>query len=249
MRVFAGPNGSGKSSIIRSISEYTVGNKPLDFGVYVNADDIATALRSSGLDFNNYRLTVSYTDFRNTAMQSGLIGGRFTESDFKSSFRISDNRIRLLKSKSAEGLSQVIADYLRKKLLQQGLKFSFETVFSHPSKIEIMKAARDAGYKVYLYFVATESPYINMERVRIRVEKKGHSVPEHLTLARYYRSLDLMYEAAQLADSAFFFDNTFEKPVLFAHFKKINDRKKWTLPVTKDMPNWFSKFYLDKSGH
>ncbi|MDQ3108697.1 MAG: hypothetical protein M3R17_02290 [Bacteroidota bacterium] len=41
LRVFAGPNGSGKSTIIKSVSEYKERNIPLDFGVYVNADDIA----------------------------------------------------------------------------------------------------------------------------------------------------------------------------------------------------------------
>lgn len=248
MRVFAGPNGSGKSSIIRSISEFTVGNKALDFGVYINADDIATALRKTGLDFTNYRVQISKADFLENALNSGLIGKRFTENDFKSSFKINGNKLHLLKPKADEGLAQVVADYLRKKLLQHELKFSFETVFSHSSKLEIMKEARDAGYKVYLYFVATESPYINMERVLIRVEKKGHSVPEHLTIARYYRSLDLMYDAAQIAHSAFFFDNTYKKPVLFAHFKRTTEGKKWTIPGNTEIPNWFQKFYSDKSG-
>lgn len=249
MRVFAGPNGSGKSSIIRSISEYTVGDKPLDFGVYINADDLAFALRKRGIDFQDYRVRISHQDFYDTALDSGLIGKRFTEKEFQSSFQIAGNKIRLSDPDADEALAQIVADYLRKKVLERNLKFSFETVFSHPSKLDIMRTARDSGYKVYLYFVATQSPYINMERVRIRVEKKGHDVPEHLTIARYYRSLDLMYEAAQLAYRAFFFDNTFEKPILFAHFQLKNDRKKWTIPDSGEIPNWFQKFYLDKSAH
>lgn len=45
LRVFAGPNGSGKSSIIKKILNTDVqkGVK-LDFGIYINADDIAKEL-------------------------------------------------------------------------------------------------------------------------------------------------------------------------------------------------------------
>lgn len=39
LRVFAGPNGSGKSTIINSIKEYRIDNRPIDFGYYINADD------------------------------------------------------------------------------------------------------------------------------------------------------------------------------------------------------------------
>ena len=46
MRVFAGPNGSGKSTIINAVRNVKVGNQLVDFGIYVNADDIAAELRS-----------------------------------------------------------------------------------------------------------------------------------------------------------------------------------------------------------
>lgn len=52
MRVFAGPNDSGKSSIIKSIlnTEIKKGKK-LDFGIYINADDIAVSLIKKGCFF------------------------------------------------------------------------------------------------------------------------------------------------------------------------------------------------------
>jgi predicted ABC-type ATPase len=46
LRIFAGPNGSGKSTIIHSIRQFKKSNgTPIDFGVYINADDIAAQLR------------------------------------------------------------------------------------------------------------------------------------------------------------------------------------------------------------
>ena len=124
-------------------------------------------------------------------------------------------------------MAQIIADYLRKKLLSGREKFSFETVFSHPSKLDIMRQAAEAGYKVYLYFVSTESPTINIFRVAARAEQGGHDVPPDKIKSRYYRSLDLLYEASQLVYQAYFFDNSKEGAdfSMFAHFKKRKKQK------------------------
>jgi len=46
LRVFAGPNGSGKSTVINFIRSYKVNDKHVEFGYYINADDIAKALKS-----------------------------------------------------------------------------------------------------------------------------------------------------------------------------------------------------------
>ena len=55
-----------------------------------------------------------------------------------------------------------------------------------------MQQAVAAGYKVYLYFISTESPEINKFRVEARKAKKGHDVPEDKIVSRYYGSLDLL---------------------------------------------------------
>ncbi|HPS62997.1 MAG TPA: hypothetical protein PLK82_08045 [Bacteroidales bacterium] len=55
MRVFAGPNGSGKSSIIKNVLKTKVGKgKTLDFGIYINADDLAVLLLRSEVDFSGF---------------------------------------------------------------------------------------------------------------------------------------------------------------------------------------------------
>lgn len=130
--------------------------------------------------------------------------------------------------------------------MEQKRKFSFETVFSHPSKLDIMRQARENGYKVYLYFVSTESPEINVYRVQLRKEKGGHDVPVDKIKSRYTRSLDLLYEASQLAYQTFFFDNSKSQPSLFAHFKLVGGKKKWDEINEADVPEWFRKYYSDK---
>ena len=78
------------------------------------------------------------------------------------------------------------------------MTFSFETVFSHSSKLDIMQQAVELGYKVYLYFVSTEDPEINKFRVAARKMKGGHDVPPEKIESRYYLSMNLLYNASQI---------------------------------------------------
>jgi predicted ABC-type ATPase len=111
-----------------------------------------------------------------------------------------------------------------------------------------MRDAVDAGYKVYLYFVCTESPEINKFRVEARTKKGGHSVPVNKIETRYYRALDLLHDASQLAYQAFFFDNSEEGGnfKMFAHFKLIAGKKAWDDINDDDIPNWFKIYYSEK---
>ena len=248
LRVFAGPNGSGKSTVINYIRSVKINGKAIDFGYYINADDISMQLRSDSFTFNIFRIKVANKDFRTIALASGLIKDDFTEKQFTNSYSLRLNKIRLKSIKADERLAQVIADFLRKKLLSEKRKFSFETVFSHHSKLEIMQQAAAQGYKVYLYFVSTESPEINKFRVEARKMQGGHDVPPDKIVSRYYRSLDLLYDACQLAYQVFFFDNSVDgkDSVMFAHFKKKKDKKKWDPLDEKEVPLWFRKYYSDK---
>ncbi len=248
MRVFAGPNGSGKSTIIKAVRDYKVKGIPVDFGIYVNADDIAKKLRGSKLTLRQYKIHFNETEFIEIVSNSGLLNENFSLADLKNSYTIKDKSIVSINNRTDERLAQIIADYLRKKLLAEKRKFSFETVFSHQSKLEIMRDAIEVGYKVYLYFVSTESPEINKYRVKkVRVEEGGHDVPEDKIVSRYYRSLDYLHEAAQLTYQTYFFDNSRngERFRLFAHFKVVAGNKNWNIDKSAT-PRWFKKYYSDK---
>ncbi len=249
MRVFAGPNGSGKSTVINAVRKHDAKNGvKIDFGYYINADDIAAILRKQAFLFEKYAVYTTEEDFKSIALSSGLINHEFTEPTFKGSFSLNNNQLILINPQSVERLAQVIADFLRKKLLIAKQRFSFETVFSHESKLAIMQQAVEAGYKVYLYFVSTESPEINKYRVELRTKKGGHFVPPDKIENRYFRSLELLYKACQLSYQVFFFDNSQENTPfkMFAHFKKIGDAKKWDeLPINA-IPEWFKIYYSGK---
>lgn len=258
LRIFAGPNGSGKSSIIRKILDTEVqrGVK-IDFGIYINADDIAKDLLKKGCSFSKYKINFIESEFYRIVSESGLINEEFDETRFKDCITIEDGRL-WVKADVAEKkldnpyerIAQIIADYLRKQLLSEEKKFSFETVFSHPGKVDIIKQAKEAGYKVYLYFVSTEHPTINVYRVKVvRVGERGHDVDEEKIISRYYRSMDLLYEAAQHCYQAYFFDNSTAGSdyTMFAHFKVNSEGEKvWDKLNETSYPDWFKKYYSAK---
>lgn len=125
--------------------------------------------------------------------------------------------------------AQALADEARQECLEQGISFGFETVMSHPSKIEVLREARRRGYAVVIFFVALESPHLNVERVRQRVALGGHPVPETRIIARYDRTLSLLPEAIDQSDRTVLFDNTFRSephgPVLLAPVCEIVPRR------------------------
>lgn len=104
--------------------------------------------------------------------------------------------------------AQALADERRKDAIAAGRSFSFETVFSHPSKLDDLQAARAAGFAITLFFIAVDDPTVNIGRVRTRVALGGHDVPEDRIAARYPRTMSLLIEMVQRVDRAVIFDNT-----------------------------------------
>lgn len=94
--------------------------------------------------------------------------------------------------------------------------FAMETVMSTPDKIKLMREAKAAGYHVHLEYITTQSPAINLDRIRNRVLDRGHNVPEGKTLARYDRSMKLLPKAIKTADTARIYNNSLERPLLIA---------------------------------
>jgi len=79
-----------------------------------------------------------------------------------------------------------IADAAREALLAARLDFCTETVFSHPSKLDFVVAAVDAGYDVVVHVVMIPLQ-LSSFRVAARVEAGGHSVPFTKLATRYER--------------------------------------------------------------
>ncbi|MBQ8761836.1 MAG: zeta toxin family protein [Clostridia bacterium] len=95
-----------------------------------------------------------------------------------------------------------------------GKSFCYETVFSHISKVDLIKKAKENGYKIISTFVYTNSPQINIKRVQKRVKQGGHNVPNEKIISRYKRSLELSKTLKQLSDVYTEFDNSKQQKII-----------------------------------
>jgi predicted ABC-type ATPase len=102
--------------------------------------------------------------------------------------------------------SQLAAER-RDELLADRASFITETVFSHESKVELVRAAVGAGYLVTLHVVLVPEA-LAVARVPNRVEHGGHDVPEEKIRSRYARLWPLIAEAIALVEAAEVYDNT-----------------------------------------
>ena len=100
-----------------------------------------------------------------------------------------------------------VAAATRSKLIELERPFIAETVFSHPSKLELIRAAHAAGYTVVSHVLLIPED-LAVQRVNHRVAAGGHAVPEAKIRERYARLWDLVAEAMRVCDIATVYDNS-----------------------------------------
>ncbi|BBY30272.1 AAA family ATPase [Mycolicibacterium sediminis] len=100
-----------------------------------------------------------------------------------------------------------VAAQTRAKLIELGTPFIAETVFSHPSKLELVRTAQASGCTVALHVVLIPED-LAVERVRRRVLHGGHDVPEEKVRQRHRRLATLVAAASAMADTATVYDNS-----------------------------------------
>ncbi len=89
-----------------------------------------------------------------------------------------------------------------------------ETVLSTDKYRRLVTAAHVIGFEVWLLYVMLDTPDRNVERVKLRVLKGGHDVPEDRVRKRYENSLKQMPWFLEQADRAWLFDNSGAQPRL-----------------------------------
>ncbi len=235
LRVFGGPNGSGKSTILNQIdAKYNIGH-------YVNADEIEKQLKSTqSISLSDYGISnFDIKKFKNLRASHSIIkkaerDGYSVDLYFDKGFIINPDK----NSHSYE--AAFIADILRTEILKSGKKFAFETVMSHKSKVQFLKKTLKSGYKNYLYYISTESPVINIERVKQRVKLGGHPVSVAKIKSRYFNSLKNLKSAVEQTYRTFVFDNSGEKPILILEVYQGED----VTYYHSEIPHWVDNYLL-----
>lgn len=89
-----------------------------------------------------------------------------------------------------------------------------ETVLSTPKYRRLVEHARARGFGINLIYVFLDSVELNIERVRTRVLKGGHDVPEDRIRVRRGRSFDQFGWFCEAADRVDVYDNSGARPQL-----------------------------------
>lgn len=127
------------------------------------------------------------------------------------------------------------ADYLAR-----GRDFVTETVFSHPSKLELIDEARTRAFTVIVMHVGVDRPDLSVARVGARVEEGGHVVPEDKIRARYARCAPFIRAAVLKADRSMVFDNSILNQPPSHCLTLANGRLVFAVP---HLPGWIRSVY------
>jgi predicted ABC-type ATPase len=89
-----------------------------------------------------------------------------------------------------------------------------ETVLSTDKYRQLVLSAKARSFEVRLIYVLLRSAELNIERVKMRVAKGGHDVPEDKIIERRERSLAQLPWFLDQADQAWLYDNSDASPRL-----------------------------------
>ena len=234
-RMIAGPNGSGKSTLKRHLErDYAV-----NFYDYLNADDIFAEVKKTGAYLPNFAIDGSLEAFASHSHYDLETVKFFTSHEIM----VESDCVRFLNPAAINSYTiALLTAFLQEESIRQGRSCSQETVFSHPSKVEALRYARTCGYRTYLYFVATDSPQINLSRVANRASSGGHTVPDEKVISRYERSLLNLPEALHFLSRAYFFDNSGDEMRYLAEWNEEAGFK--PTMASSELPKWFQRFAM-----
>lgn len=138
--------------------------------------------------------------------------------------------------------------YQGKRLLERAiaerLEFAFETTLGGHTISALLRQALAAGIEVRMWFVGLSSPELHMARVRSRVARGGHDIPEEKIRERYDRSRINLIELMPRLTELRVFDNSFDadphaghspQPTLILHLAEGKILKMVELSET---PQW-----------
>ncbi len=123
-------------------------------------------------------------------------------------------RIRSANPHISERDANIAAWHEGKRLLEEAiakrLVFAIETTLGGDTIASLLRRALADGIDVRMWYVALATPELHIERVRARVAKGGHDIPENTIRRRYERSrVNLIRLLPQLTELRVF-DNSVE---------------------------------------
>ncbi len=102
-------------------------------------------------------------------------------------------------------------------LAERGLDFGFETTLSGKTYVRLLLGMKKRGYLIHLFFLWISNVELGLERIKLRVQNGGHTIPETTVRRRFGRSLPNFFRFYKpLVDSWTIFDNSGNVPKMIA---------------------------------
>ena len=97
---------------------------------------------------------------------------------------------------------------LMNQAIENHISFHQETTLSGQGQKKWIEKAKQNGYEVTLLYVGIKDADLAVERVKQRVAKGGHGIPEETIRKRFQQSLKNLEIIAPLSDRVELYDNT-----------------------------------------
>ena len=133
---------------------------------------------------------------------------------------------------------------LLERSIAERLNYAFETTLGGSTIAALLETAAMSGIEIRISYLGLRSPELHMERVRKRVGRGGHDIPEEKIRERYKQGpLNLIRLLPHLTELRLY-DNSRDAdphtgamplPILILHFKK---RKILRTSPIEDVPQW-----------
>lgn len=119
--------------------------------------------------------------------------------------------------------------------IQSGGDLTQETTLSGGKTARTIAEARENGYFIRLYYVALNTAEESLLRIKNRVAKGGHDIPEDTVRRRFAKRFDDLLRILPLVDEGVFFDNE-------NGFVHVADYRGGQLAAAdENLPKWFDE--------
>lgn len=129
----------------------------------------------------------------------------------------------------------------RKEYIEKGITFNQETTLTGNRILKTIEEVKNNGYKIIMNYVGVEKPEIAIERIKIRVSRGGHHIPDDVVEKRYYESLKNLEKIASLCDELRVYDNSGSQHLLCLY--KKSDIAKSLIPK-ENFPKWLKEIKI-----
>ena len=161
--------------------------------------------------------------------------------DIKGTFRINTDeivkKIGNWKNESDQIKSAKIAIKLRNEYIEKGLSFNEETTLTGKTILKLIDKLKSKNYKLHLFYVGINSVDIAKERIKNRVLRGGHDIPDKIVEKRYNESLENLSKILNKFDNVTVYDNTKEYKMIL----KIINKK--IIKQSDELPNWAKNIF------